>query len=1024
MKSFYLLKFILLSLGIFSINGIYSQHEIYKQVKEFRLVQGSAAKSTDLFSRQPNSLRSAKVTQAVRKSTLLKLNSAELGNLYNAKNSKLDLRLPYDMGFLELELMRAELFTPDFKVVTSASNGQGVPIKSGIYYRGFVKNDSNSLVTISIFQDDVVGIIASENGNIVLGNYDKTKKDEFVIYNDQDLTEPFNFDCQTPEVEPGSRLAEEIRKLSTQKSLESRANKCIRMYFELDFTLVTEKGGVQGAVNWFTGAFTQMQALYANDGISISISEIFVWVSEDPYNDATTFGGLDRFRTTRPIYNGDLAHLISRGAPTGGGIAYLNTLCTDYGYAYSWVRSYYYDFPTYSWTVNVMAHETGHNLGSPHTHNCAWEGGPIDGCGPTYNAGYVEGSCPTGPIPTGGGTMMSYCHLVSTGIDLNKGFGPLPLNLITNRINEATCLNASCILNVGIPTNITATDGVYTDKVNIIWSGTSGHYFQVYRNMVDNNSTATALGSWQSGTSYEDLTAIASQTYFYWVRAAFNSSGDNVSDFAGPETGWRSEVAANLPSSISASDGTFTDKVSLSWSGTSGNYFQVYRNTTNTSSTAVILGSWQPGTSYEDLTATANITYYYWVRAATDNSGANASAYAGPETGWRNSITVTVPGAVSATDGTYSDKVIVTWTGTSGNYFRVYRHTSNSSGSATALGSWQLGSSYDDLTAVVNQTYYYWVLAASDNSGSNLSSFGATNTGWRAATTVTVPTAVSATDGLYTDKVIITWSGTSGNYFRVYRNTSNSSGTASALGTWQSGLSYEDLNATPNQTYYYWVRAASNNSGSNISSYSASNSGWRKPVTVTKPLSVAASDGTYTDKITITWSGSAGNYFRVYRKISNNSSNATALGSWLTSTSFNDLTATSGTTYYYWVRAASNNSGANISNFSNSNSGWRASSAASVAKSIALDTDESSLSIFPNPVNSSSEFKILYITPDQSETRINIVDVSGKLFGTYKITSNPGENMIKLDAPTTAGNYILMMARNDGGSLIKKLIVQ
>src|SRR5690606_21482823 len=90
-------------------------------------------------------------------------------------------------------------------------------------------------------------------------------------------------------------------------------------------------------------------------------------------------------------------------------------------------------------------HEMGHNLGSPHTHACAWNGNntAIDGCGPT--AGYSEGSCPMAPLPTNGGTIMSYCHLVSgVGINFNNGFGPQPGDLIRDKYNTATCNTGTC----------------------------------------------------------------------------------------------------------------------------------------------------------------------------------------------------------------------------------------------------------------------------------------------------------------------------------------------------------------------------------------------------------------------------------------------------------------------------------------------------------------------------------------------------------------------------------------------------
>jgi hypothetical protein len=153
---------------------------------------------------------------------------------------------------------------------------------------------------------------------------------------------------------------------------------------------------------------------------------------------------LSQFGTTRTSFNGDLAHLLDLA--NYGGVAWINSLCgsTSSRMAYSGIDANYNNVPTYSWSVNVVCHEQGHNLGSRHTHACAWNGDntAIDGCGPT--AGYTEGSCPTAPVPSSsvGGTIMSYCHLLSAGIKFVNGFGPQPKAVILDRVNGASCLAA------------------------------------------------------------------------------------------------------------------------------------------------------------------------------------------------------------------------------------------------------------------------------------------------------------------------------------------------------------------------------------------------------------------------------------------------------------------------------------------------------------------------------------------------------------------------------------------------------
>src|SRR5262249_57182568 len=86
------------------------------------------------------------------------------------------------------------------------------------------------------------------------------------------------------------------------------------------------------------------------------------------------------------------------------------------------------------WDVEVVAHELGHNFGSPHTH-CY--NPPVDEC---YNQ---EPGCYSGPtsLPPGGGTIMSYCHLLAGGLaNINLVFGDVVSARIAGTVAGATCL--------------------------------------------------------------------------------------------------------------------------------------------------------------------------------------------------------------------------------------------------------------------------------------------------------------------------------------------------------------------------------------------------------------------------------------------------------------------------------------------------------------------------------------------------------------------------------------------------------
>ena len=96
------------------------------------------------------------------------------------------------------------------------------------------------------------------------------------------------------------------------------------------------------------------------------------------------------------------------------------------------------------------------------------------------------------------------------------------------------------------------------------------------------------------------------------------------------------------------------------------------------------------------------------------------------------------PTGVAATDGTYSDRVRVTWNSVAlATHYQVYRNTVNASGSATLVNDWTAGLTFDDLTATAGRTYYYCVKAAATVDGDRESAFSASASGYVLPTTLT-----------------------------------------------------------------------------------------------------------------------------------------------------------------------------------------------------------------------------------------------------------------------------------------------
>lgn len=85
------------------------------------------------------------------------------------------------------------------------------------------------------------------------------------------------------------------------------------------------------------------------------------------------------------------------------------------------------------------------------------------------------------------------------------------------------------------PTGVEASDVLY-DRIEVIWNFVAGAtHYRIYRaNYL--TGAKTAISEWQTGTSYLDTSVTPWTAYYYWVKAATSSSGDNASDFSDSDT--------------------------------------------------------------------------------------------------------------------------------------------------------------------------------------------------------------------------------------------------------------------------------------------------------------------------------------------------------------------------------------------------------------------------------------------------------------------------------------------------------
>lgn len=374
--------------------------------------------------------------------TILKLKSSELQTIVSEKPEALELSFPFEDREITVELVKNDILTTDFQVETDKGVKAYTP---GVYYQGIIKGDNTSVVAFSFFENDVVGVASTnELGNIVLG---KTKSaQDFVSYSDNKLKSKNQFTCAADELPENKNNGISF---DPNKKSSKNSDNCIRIYFEVCNNVYAQNSSnTTATTNKITAHFNNIKTLYDNENVKVAMSSIYIWTTADPYVGSTKTASelLNQFRSTRTSFNGDVAQLLRvQSMQASGGVAWVNAVCTGNKYSFCGINNQQINVPTYSWNIEAMTHELGHNFGSPHTHACAWNGNntAIDGCGPA--SGNDEGC--DGPLPTTTkGTIMSYCHLVSSvGISFANGFGQQPGDLIRQTIASKPCLGTDCI---------------------------------------------------------------------------------------------------------------------------------------------------------------------------------------------------------------------------------------------------------------------------------------------------------------------------------------------------------------------------------------------------------------------------------------------------------------------------------------------------------------------------------------------------------------------------------------------------
>jgi hypothetical protein len=461
------------------------------------------------------------------------------------------------------------------------------------------------------------------------------------------------------------------------------------------------------------------------------------------------------------------------------------------------------------------------------------------------------------------------------------------------------------------PTNVQASDGTYTNQIRVTWTASANATaYEVWRGTTDSSAAAVRIAENVTNTVFESTTGQAANTaYYFWVKAK-NATG--VSPFSLGNVGYLASatpVAPVAPTNVQASDGTYTNQIRVTWASVpNAAAYEVWRGTTDSSAAAVRIAENVTNTVFESTTGqAANTAYYFWVKA---KNATGASPFSLGNVGYLASATPVAPVAptnVQASDGTYTNQIRVTWTSVpNAAAYEVWRGTTDSSAAAVRIAENVTNTVFESNTGqAANTAYYFWVKA---KNATGASPFSLGNVGYLASPTPTAPAAptnVQASDGAYTNQIRVTWTSVpNAAAYEVWRGTTDSSAAAVRVAENVTGTVFEsNTGQAANTPYYFWVKAKN---ATGVSPFSLGNVGYlAAPAAPAAPTNLLASNGTFPDKIQLTWTASANAAaYEIWRGTTDSSAAAVRIAENITTTSFDSLTGQlAGTPYYFWVKA-------------------------------------------------------------------------------------------------------------------------
>lgn len=384
-------------------------------------------------------------------------------------------RFPFAPGATgNLLLERFEVAAPDATVRVHGPGGESSrPMPAVTHFSGRLEGEPDSRVYVGIPGGFLVALLQTSAGLVYVGPDGPAEGPVQHVLRRSDSPAnapyvPLGWTCEIEELPtappdapegsdprrgsgpdgPGIRMSS-VGPSGGRSTMAASALRQAAISVETDQELLAKFGGnVESMSGYVSTLFGAVSVIYERDvAVRLSLNTIQAWTTTDPYTATAPRGQLeevgDWWHANRPrvLYPRTLVHFLS-GKPVSGGIAWVDVLCqSDFYQGGHWGGGYgvtqiHGTYPASTWDLLGTAHELGHNFGSPHTHCYS---PPIDRCYGGEAGCYGGPAVNPGPL---GGTIMSYCHVLSGGYgNIDMRFHERCINEeMLPEINSALCL--------------------------------------------------------------------------------------------------------------------------------------------------------------------------------------------------------------------------------------------------------------------------------------------------------------------------------------------------------------------------------------------------------------------------------------------------------------------------------------------------------------------------------------------------------------------------------------------------------